>query len=160
MLTKEQARGAILGYVVLYKKKYGGSKENQTALGKETTSYVVTSLEEYTSYQFSMQAFNNKGVSNESASVETTTDEDSKLLYIQHIIVQQYRYLRKISGPLLELANTIMVILLSLFTFSLVIIIYIFNYFPPYTSKQLQKMHRFIPPTSLLVMLEIKAANV
>ena len=78
MITKEQARGAILGYFVLYKKTVSGSKENQAVLGKETTSFLVTSLEEYTSYQFSMQAFNSKGVSNVSAPLERTTDEDSK----------------------------------------------------------------------------------
>jgi len=80
MLTKEEARGAILGYFVLYKKTGHGSKENQTVLGKKTTSYLLTSLEEFTTYQFSMQAFNRKGVSNESAPLEKTTDEDSKLL--------------------------------------------------------------------------------
>jgi len=78
MITKEQARGAILGYFVLYKKTVSRSKENQTVLGKETSSFLVTSLEEYTSYQFSMQAFNSKGVSNVSAPLERTTDEDSK----------------------------------------------------------------------------------
>ena len=79
MITKEQARGAIKGYFVLYKKTGNGSQENnQTVLGKGTTSYMVTSLDEFTSYQFSMQAFNSKGVSNESVSLERTTAEDSK----------------------------------------------------------------------------------
>jgi len=76
MLTKEEARGAILGYHILHEKTGSGTKENQTVHGKETTSFLVTSLDEFTSYQFSMQAFNSKGVSNESAAVEKTTDED------------------------------------------------------------------------------------
>ena len=89
MLTKEEARGAILGYHILHEKTGSGTKENQTVHGKETTSFLVTSLDEFTSYQFSMQAFNSKGVSNESAAVEKTTDEDSKLLYmsIPHLSV-------------------------------------------------------------------------
>ena len=82
MLTKEQARGAILGYHILHEKTFGGSKENQTVHGKETTSFLVPSLDKYTSYQFSMQAFNSKGVSNESDAVEKTTDQDSKLVYM------------------------------------------------------------------------------
>jgi len=80
VLIKEQARGAILGYYVLHKKTGSGSRQNQTVPGKETTSFLVTSLEEHTAYQFSMQAFNSKGVSNESAPLERMTDEDSKLL--------------------------------------------------------------------------------
>ena len=81
MITKEQARGEILGYYVFYKKTGSRSKENQTVLGKEITSFLVVSLEKYSSYQFSMQAFNSKGTSNESTPLERTTDEDSKLPY-------------------------------------------------------------------------------
>ena len=92
IITKEQARGAILGYFVLYKKTVSGSKENQTVLGKETTSFLVTSLEEYTSYQFSLQAFNSKGVSNESVPLERTTDEDSKWRSMQLLLLQLWHY--------------------------------------------------------------------
>ena len=88
MLTKEQARGATLGYFILYKKTDSGSKENQTVLGKEITSFLLTSLKEYTPYQFSMQAFNSKGVSNESAPLERRTDEDSKWPYTSINTVQ------------------------------------------------------------------------
>ena len=67
----------------MHEKTGSGFKENQTVPGKETTSYVVTSLEKYTSYQFSMQAFNSKGVTNESTSVEKRTDQDGKLRSMQ-----------------------------------------------------------------------------
>ena len=46
----------------------------------ETTSLVLASLDEYTSYQFAIQAFNRKGVSGRSEIVERTTDKDGKLL--------------------------------------------------------------------------------
>ena len=79
MLTKEQARGAIQGYFILYKKTDSPQKENRTVLGKDTTSYLVTSLEEFIWYMFSMQAFNSKGVSAKSKQIERKTDQDSKL---------------------------------------------------------------------------------
>ena len=79
MLTKEEARGAILGYFILYKKTGSAEKENRTIDGKDTTSYLVTSLEKFTLYVFSIQAFNRKGVSVESNQTERKTDQDSKL---------------------------------------------------------------------------------
>ena len=78
MLTKQQARGAIQGYFILYKKTDSPQK-NLTVLGKDTTSYLVTSLEEFTSYNFSMQAFNSRGASPVSNQTEKKTDQDSKL---------------------------------------------------------------------------------
>ena len=79
MPTKEQARGAIQGYFILYKKTDSPQKENRTVYGKDTTSYLVTSLDKFTSYNFSMQAFNSKGASPVSNQTEKNTDQDSKL---------------------------------------------------------------------------------
>ena len=78
MLTEEQARGEILGYYVLYNRKGNATLVNRTLDGKETTSYLITSLKEFTSYEFAMQAFNSKGVSQKSSALEKTTDEDSE----------------------------------------------------------------------------------
>ncbi|XP_078355116.1 protein sidekick-1-like isoform X18 [Oculina patagonica] len=75
MLTKEEAKGAIQGYYVLYRKP-ANVWENKTVNGKETTSLLVTSLEKFTFYEFAMQAFNSKGVSNLSTNLEETTAED------------------------------------------------------------------------------------
>ncbi|KAJ7386413.1 Protein sidekick-2 [Desmophyllum pertusum] len=64
MLTKEQARGAILGYYLSYKTELGNDVwVNRTVDGGDTTSYLVTSLKKFTSYKFIMQAFNSKGAS-------------------------------------------------------------------------------------------------
>ena len=64
MLTKEEAKGAILGYYVLYKLEAESQPlVNRTADGKDITSYLLTSLKKFTSYEFSIQAFNSKGVS-------------------------------------------------------------------------------------------------
>ena len=80
MLTKEEARGAILGYYILYKRKSEPetSWKNRTVDGAENTSLVLASLDEYTSYQFVIQAFNHKGVSGRSEIVEKRTDEAGK----------------------------------------------------------------------------------
>lgn len=78
MLRKEQARGEILGYYVLYNRKGSETLVNITVDGKETTSFLITSLKEFTSYEFAMQAFNSKGVSEKSSVSEKTTEEDSK----------------------------------------------------------------------------------
>ena len=80
MLTREQARGEILGYYVLYNIKSNSTLVNRTVDGKETTLYVITSLKEFTLYEFAMQAFNSKGVSQKSSVVEKKTDEDSKFI--------------------------------------------------------------------------------
>lgn len=80
MLTREQARGEILGYYVLYNIKSNSTLVNRTVDGKETTSYLITSLKKFTSYEFAMQAFNSKGVSPKSSIVDTNTDEDSKFI--------------------------------------------------------------------------------
>ena len=82
MLTKEEARGAILGYYILYKRKseLEASWKNRTVDGAETTSLELASLDEYTSYQFAIQAFNRKGVSGRSEIVEKQTDEAGELL--------------------------------------------------------------------------------
>ena len=56
------------------------SWKDRTVDRAETTSLVLASLDEYTSYQFAIQAFNCKGVSGRSEIVERKTDEDGKLL--------------------------------------------------------------------------------
>ncbi|XP_020628955.1 neogenin-like [Orbicella faveolata] len=76
VLTREQARGEILGYYVLYNIKCNPTLANRKVDGKETTSYVISSLKEFTSYEFAMQAFNSKGVSQKSSVLEKRTDED------------------------------------------------------------------------------------
>lgn len=82
MLAKQDARGAILGYYILYKRKSEPkvSWKNRTVDRAETTSLVLASLDEYTSYQFAIQAFNSKGVSGRSKIVERKTDGGGKLL--------------------------------------------------------------------------------
>lgn len=75
MLRKEKARGAIFGYYVLYRVKKTLPWINKTVDGAETTSLLVGPLSEHTTYEFSMQVFNGKGVSNLSALVEKTTDQ-------------------------------------------------------------------------------------
>ena len=82
MLAKQDARGAILGYYILYKRKSEPkvSWKNRTVDRAETTSLVLASLDEYTSYQFAIQAFNRKGVSGRSKIVERKTDGGGKLL--------------------------------------------------------------------------------
>ena len=80
MLPRTEARGEILGYYVLYNIKSNPTLVNRTVDGKETTSYVITSLKKFTSYEFAMQAFNSKGVSQKSLFVERKTDDDSKFI--------------------------------------------------------------------------------
>ena len=82
MLAKQDARGAILGYYILYKRKSEPkvSWKNRTVDRAETTSLVLASLDEYTSYQFAIQAFNRKGVSGRSKIVERKTDGGGKML--------------------------------------------------------------------------------
>lgn len=80
MLTREEARGEILGYYVLYNIKSNPTLVNRTVDGKETTSYLITSLNKFTSYEFAMQAFNSKGVSQKSSVVKKKTNEDSKFI--------------------------------------------------------------------------------
>lgn len=86
MLTKEEARGAILGYYVLYNRKGNTTLVNRTVDEKETTSHVITSLKEFTSYEFAIQAFNGKGAGNESSTLEKKTDQDSKFISFQYFI--------------------------------------------------------------------------
>ena len=83
MLTIQEARGAILGYYVLYRVKANPEPpwENKTVDGANTTSYVVGPLNEFTIYQFAMQAFNSKGASDPiSPPLEKETDEHSELI--------------------------------------------------------------------------------
>ena len=87
MLTREQARGEILGYYVLYNIKSNSTLVNRTVDGKETTLYVITSLKEFTLYEFAMQAFNSKGVSQKSSVVEKKTDEDSKFIWFGYFVI-------------------------------------------------------------------------
>ena len=78
MLTKEEARGAILGYYILYRKPADAFWENKTVNGKDTTSFLITSLDKFTFYGFAIQAFNSKGVSVLSTAWGKRTAEDSK----------------------------------------------------------------------------------
>ena len=82
MLTKEDARGDILGYYILYKRKSKPevSWKNRTVNGADITFLVLAFLDEYTPYQFAIQAFNSKGVSDRSEIEERKTDEDGELL--------------------------------------------------------------------------------
>ena len=82
MLAKQDARGAIVGYYILYKRKSEPkiSWKNKTVDRAETTSLVLASLDEYISYQFSIQAFNRKGVSSRSEIVERKIDGGGELL--------------------------------------------------------------------------------
>ena len=83
MLTKEEAKGVILGHYVLYKLEAENEPlVNRTVDGKDITSYLVTSLKRFTSYEFSMQAFNSKGVSFQSPVLVTKTNEDGKAYLI------------------------------------------------------------------------------
>ena len=69
-----------MGYYVLYNRKDNLTLVNRTVDGKETTSYVITSLKEFTTYEFAIQAFNSKGVGQKSSALKKTTDEDSKFI--------------------------------------------------------------------------------
>ncbi|XP_022809697.1 protein sidekick-1-like isoform X2 [Stylophora pistillata] len=76
MLSKDKARGAILGYYVLYRVKENTPPWiNKTVGGAGITSLLLGPLNEHTMYEFAMQAVNSKGVSNISALVEKTTDQ-------------------------------------------------------------------------------------
>ena len=81
MLTRQDARGDIQGYYILYKRVSDLQLdwENDTINRAQTTYLVVASLEKYTWYQFSIQAFNRKGVGVQSNVTEMRTDEDGKL---------------------------------------------------------------------------------
>ena len=81
MLSKDKARGAILGYYVLHRAKSTLPWENKTIEEPGATSLLVEPLNEHTTYEFAMQAFNSKGVSKLSALMEKTTDQDSKCYY-------------------------------------------------------------------------------
>ena len=78
MLRKDKARGAILGYYVLHRVNSTPPWVNKTVDGAETTSLLVGPLNEHTTYEFSIRAFNGKGVSNLSALVEKTTHQHSE----------------------------------------------------------------------------------
>ena len=82
MLTKEDARGDILGYYILYKRKSEPEVpwKNRTVNRMDITFLVLASLDKYTPYQFAIQAFNSKGVSDRSEIEERNTDEDGELL--------------------------------------------------------------------------------
>ena len=81
MLSKDKARGAILGYYVLHRAKSTLPWENKTIDEPGATSLLVEPLNEHTTYEFAMQAFNSKGVSKLSALMEKTTDQDGKCYY-------------------------------------------------------------------------------
>ena len=81
MLSEEKARGAILGYYVFHRVKDTTPWINKTVDGAGATSLLVGSLNEHTTYEFAMQAFNGKGVSNLSALVEKTTDQYSEYYF-------------------------------------------------------------------------------
>ena len=90
MLSKVKARGAILGYYVFYRVINSTALwENKTVDGAKTTSLLVGPLNEHTTYEFAMQAFNAKGVSNLSALVEKTTDQHSEC-YLSFILFDHF----------------------------------------------------------------------
>ncbi|RMX58472.1 hypothetical protein pdam_00022152, partial [Pocillopora damicornis] len=68
MLSKDIARGAVLGYYVLHRLNSTPPWINKTVDRAELTSLLVGPLNEHTSYEFAMQAFNSKGASHLSAS--------------------------------------------------------------------------------------------
>ena len=92
MLSKDKARGAILGYYVLHRVRNTPPWENETIDEPGATSLLVEPLNEHTTYEFAMQAFNGKGVSKLSALVEKTTDQHSKCDYT-HIFFITFIYL-------------------------------------------------------------------
>lgn len=92
MLTREEARGEILGYYVLYNIKSNPTLVNRTVDGKETTSYLITSLKKFTSYEFAMQAFNSKGVSQKSSVVKKKTNEDSKFIWFIYFVISHIHW--------------------------------------------------------------------
>lgn len=81
MLSKDKARGAIFGYYVLYRVNSTPTWINETVEGAETTSLLIEPLNEHTTYEFAMQAFNSKGVSIVSALVEKTTNQHSECYF-------------------------------------------------------------------------------
>ena len=81
MLSKDKARGAILGYYVLHRAKSTPPWENKTIDEPGATSLLVEPLNKHTTYEFAMQAFNSKGVSKLSALMEKTTNQDGKCYY-------------------------------------------------------------------------------
>ena len=81
LLPHQHARGSILGYYISYKIEEVFST-NITVRGGMTTSHLVTSLEEYTEYEFFIQAFNEKGVGPLShPGLKIRTDEDGNTCY-------------------------------------------------------------------------------
>lgn len=88
MLSKDKARGAILGYYVLYRVKQNTPTWiNKTVDGAGATSLLVGPLNEHTTYEFAMQAFNSKGISDVSALVEKTTDQHSECYFIFYLFI-------------------------------------------------------------------------
>ena len=74
-----------MGYYVFYRIKNTAPWTNKTVDRAGATSLLVGSLNEHTPYEFAMQAFNGKGVSNLSALVEQTTDQHSECYFILFI---------------------------------------------------------------------------
>ena len=70
-----------MGYYVLYRVSGTPPWINKTVNRAELTSLLVGPLNEHTTYEFAMQAFNRKGVSNLSALVEKTTDQQSECFF-------------------------------------------------------------------------------
>ena len=69
----------VIGYLISYNTTAsyttGG---NMIAFGASTSSYILTNLEEYTSYTITVRAFSNSGMSDESNKVWVTTYTASK----------------------------------------------------------------------------------
>ena len=91
MLSKDIARGAVLGYYVLHRLNSTPPWINKTVDRAELTSLLVGPLNEHTSYEFAMQAFNSKGASHLSASVRKTTDQPSEC-YVTFFLINLYCY--------------------------------------------------------------------
>ena len=80
-----------MGYYVLHRLNSTPLWINKTVDRAELTSLLVGPLNEHTSYEFAMQAFNSKGASHLSASVRKTTDQHSEC-YVTFFLINLYCY--------------------------------------------------------------------
>ena len=69
----------IIGYLISYNTTASYTTgSNMIAFGVSTSSYILTNIEEYTSYTITVRAFSNTGMSDESNEVSITTYTASK----------------------------------------------------------------------------------
>ena len=73
------ATSDIIGYFILYTTTASYTTGGSVTLNDVSiSSYILTNLEEYTSYNITVQTISNKGTSDESNEVSVTTYTDSK----------------------------------------------------------------------------------